>query len=176
MAVAHRIYATALFESAKEQGRLARVREELTGFVQALEESNELRALLLNPQVDARAKRAGLQAAFAESDPVFRNFLLVCADKSRLADVPEIQREFERLIAIEERVLRVEITTAHELSDRDAAEILAEIERVSGRRVEATRAVDPSLLGGLVLQAGSVRVDATVRGRLNTLREELIRR
>lgn len=176
MAVAHRIYATALYEAAKDRDRLPPVREELTGFVAALEESSELRNLLLNPQVDARAKRTGIQAAFASSDDVFRNFLLVCADKGRLAQVPEIQREFERLVAIEERVLRVELTTAHALSDADATEILAQIEKVSGRRVEATRRVEPELIGGLVLQAGSVRVDASVRGRLNKLREELVTR
>jgi F-type H+-transporting ATPase subunit delta len=79
-------------------------------------------------------------------------------------------------VAIEERVLRVELTTAQQLSDAEASEILAQIERVSGRRVEATRSVDPGLIGGLVLQAGSVRVDASVRGRLDRLREELVTR
>jgi len=46
----------------------------------------------------------------------------------------------------------------------------------SGRRVEATRSVDPGLIGGLVLAAGSFRVDASVRGRLNSLRQELVAR
>jgi F-type H+-transporting ATPase subunit delta len=176
MAVAHRIYADALFDAAKQRGRLAPVREELAAFVEALEASPELRGILLNPRVDARARRAGLQAAFAGADELFRNFLLVCADKGRLGEVPDIQREFERLVAIEERVLRVELTTAQQLSDAEASEILAQIERVSGRRVEATRSVDPGLIGGLVLQAGSVRVDASVRGRLDRLREELVTR
>jgi F-type H+-transporting ATPase subunit delta len=176
MAVAHRIYATALFEAAKGRNALPQVREELADFVAALDASTELRNLLLNPQVDARAKRAGLLAAFAGTSDVFRNFLLVCAEKGRLAGVEEIQRDFERLVAREERVIRVELTTATELSDAEASEILAQIENVSGRRVEATRSVDPGLIGGMVLQAGSLRVDASVRGRLNKLREELVSR
>jgi F-type H+-transporting ATPase subunit delta len=49
-----------------------------------------------------------------------------------------------------------------------------QIEEATGRSVEATRRVDPSLIGGLVLQADSLRVDASVRGRLNRLREELV--
>ena len=49
-----------------------------------------------------------------------------------------------------------------------------EIEEASGRKVVATRTVDPDLLGGLVVQAGSVRLDASVRGRLEQLREELM--
>jgi F-type H+-transporting ATPase subunit delta len=67
----------------------------------------------------------------------------------------------------------LEVTTAIELSDEEAQKIVGEIEQAAGRKVEATRLVDPSLIGGLVVQAGSVRLDASVRGRLNQLREEL---
>ena len=176
MAVAHRIYASALLEASRDKDSLAAVREEFAAFIEALADSNELRGMLLNPQVDARARSAALQAAFADADPAFRNFLVLLAEKGRLADVEEIQREFERLVAIAERVMRVELTTAQALSDEDAREILTQIEQNSGRRVEATRTVDPGLIGGLVLQAGSMRVDASVRGRLDKLREELVTR
>jgi F-type H+-transporting ATPase subunit delta len=73
-------------------------------------------------------------------------------------------------------VLKVDLVTAHDLSDAEAAEIIATIEQASGRRVEATRSVDPSLIGGIVLQAGSFRADASVRGRLDSLRHELATR
>ena len=49
---------------------------------------------------------------------------------------------------------------------------MGQIEQASGRKVEASRTVDPSLIGGIVLQAGSQRVDASVRGRLERLRHE----
>jgi ATP synthase F1 delta subunit len=176
MAVAHRIYAKALFNAAKERDRLQPIRTDFTDLAEALEASPELRNLLRNPQIDVRAKKAGVDAVFAESDEVFRNFLKVLAEKGRLAEVDEIQREFERLVAEEERVLKVELTTAHELSDSEAAEIVEQIARASGRRVEATRSVDPALIGGIVLQAGSFRADASVRGRLESLRQELVAR
>ena len=60
------------------------------------------------------------------------------------------------------------------ITDEEARELVAQIERAAGRQVEATRRVDPNLIGGIVLQAGSLRVDASVRGRLNQLRHELI--
>ena len=53
---------------------------------------------------------------------------------------------------------------------------IGQIEKASGRKVEATQRVDPDLLGGLVLQAGSLRLDASVRGRLDRLRQELTTR
>ena len=174
MPVAHRIYARALFDAAKGKGALPRVREEFAAFVEAVEGSAELRNLLRNPQIDARAKRAGLHAVFGDADPVFLNFLRVAADKGRLGELDEVHRELERLIAEEERVLKVDLVTAQELSDAEAADIIRQIEQASGRRVQATRSVDPSLIGGMVLQAGSFRADASVRGRLEALRHELV--
>jgi F-type H+-transporting ATPase subunit delta len=105
---------------------------------------------------------------------LLRNFLRLVAEKGRVGDIEEIAREFERLVAKEERRLNVELTTAYELSDEEAKAILAQIEEASGRKVEATRRVDQTLIGGFVLQAGSMRVDASVRGRLNRLRQELV--
>lgn len=173
MAVAHRVYARALFEAAKEKGRLAQVREELGDFVAAVEQVPELDALLRNPQLDPRAKASALEVLVEGGEPLVRNFLLVVVEKSRGAQLREIQREFERLVAEEERRLTVELTTAYELSDAEAQEIVGQIEQASGRPVDATRSVDPNLIGGIVLQAGSMRVDASVRGRLERLRREL---
>jgi F-type H+-transporting ATPase subunit delta len=176
MAVAHRIYARALFDAAKGAGTLPQVRSDFADLASALEASADLRNLLRNPQIDARAKKAGLDAVFADADPVFRNFLSVLAQKGRLPEVEEIQRELERLVAEDERVLEVELTTAVELSDAEAAEIVEQIAAASGRRVEATRSVDPALIGGIVLEIGSFRADASVRGRLDSLRQELATR
>jgi F-type H+-transporting ATPase subunit delta len=134
----------------------------------------QLRAVLRNPQVDQRAKAGVLEELLAGADELVRNFLLLTAEKGRIGDVEEIAREFERLVAREQRRLEVELTTAYELSDEEAREILRQIEEASGRKVEATRRVDPDLIGGFVLQAGSLRVDASLRGRLERLRRELV--
>ena len=102
--------------------------------------------------------------------------LLLLAEKGRLAEVADIQGELERLIALAERVLELELTTAVELSDEEAAKVVGQIEQAAGRKVEATRSVDPELIGGIVIQAGSQRLDASVRGRLDQLRQELTAR
>ena len=174
MAVAHRIYAEALLGAAKERDRLPRVREEFDDFAAAVDESAELRGLLRNPQIDPQAKRAALEAVLGEADELFRNFILLLAEKNRIGELEQVYDEWARLLAAEERVLELELTTAIELSDDEAREIVRQIEQAAGRRVEAARKVDPSLIGGLILQAGSLRLDASVRGRLNQLREELL--
>ena len=174
MSAVHRTYAQALFEAAKEQGRLEQVHSELVDFAQAVADVSELRSVLRNPQIDPRAKARVLQDLLGGAEELVRNFLMLTAEKGRIADVDEIAHEFERLVAREERRLDVELTTAYELSDAEAKRILKQIEEASGRKVEATRSVEPDLIGGLVLQAGSLRVDASVRGRLERLRRELV--
>ena len=173
MPVAHRIYARALFNASKESGRLAQVHEELSEFVTAARDVPELRALLENPEIDHRAKQAAIGELTSGADELVRNFLLVLVEKGRAAQLEEIAEEFETLVAAEEGRLEVELTTAYELSDDEADQIVRQIEQSSGRKVDATRKVDPSLIGGFVLQAGSMRVDASVRGRLQRLRQEL---
>jgi F-type H+-transporting ATPase subunit delta len=175
VAVAHRIYASALFSAAKDQSRLPQVHEELADFVAATRDVPELRALLENPEIDHRTKQAALGELLAGGEEIVRNFLLLLIEKGRPTQLEEIVREFEALVAAEEKRLAVDLTTAYELSDDDAKQILAQIEKQSGRQVEATRSVDPNLIGGFVLRAGSMLVDASVRGRLERLRQDLKR-
>jgi F-type H+-transporting ATPase subunit delta len=176
MAVVHRIYARALLDAAHERDSLPVVRDEFAQFAEALAESNELAALLRNPQVDSRAKGDVLDAALAGANEAIRNFVQLLVEKNRIGEVLEIYEEWERLLAAEERILEVELTTAVELTDKDAARIVKQIEAAAERKVEASRSVDPDLIGGLILQAGSLRVDASVRGRLADLREELLQK
>jgi F-type H+-transporting ATPase subunit delta len=150
------------------------VHEQLGDFAAAVHDVPELRAVLRNPQIDARTKAAVLQDLLGDADELVRNFLLLTAEKGRIAEIEEIAREFERLVARQERRMAVELTTAYELSDDEANALIRQIEEASGRKVDATRHVDPALIGGLVLQAGSLRLDASVRGRLNRLRRELV--
>jgi F-type H+-transporting ATPase subunit delta len=172
--VVDRVYAESLFEAAQEKGRLEPVRDQLAQVVAAEAEVPQLRELLRNPQVDPRARTAALEELLADADELVRNFLLVLADKGRAGQLEEIGCEFERLIAEHEGIVHAELTTAVELSDAEARKLLSQIEQASGRKVEASRSVDPDLIGGIVLQVGSHRLDASVRGRLEGLRRELV--
>jgi len=174
MSAVHRTYAQALLEAAQDAGRLEQVHSDLADFATAVTDVPELRAVLRNPQIDARTKAGLLDELLGGADELVRNFLRLVAEKGRGGELEEIAREFERLVANEERRLNVELTTAYELGDDEARELVKQIEQASGRKVEATRSVDPALIGGLVLQAGSLRVDASIRGRFERLRRELV--
>jgi F-type H+-transporting ATPase subunit delta len=173
VAAAERRYARALFEAAQERNRLEEVQRDLSDFVDAVREVPELRALLRDPVLDRRVKIAALRDVLAGSDELVRNFVLVLTEQGRAGELEETEREVERFLADEIGRLTLELATAVELSDEEAGQIVQQIERASGRGVEATRRVDPDLLGGVVLQVGSLRLDASLRGRLERLRREL---
>ena len=173
MAVVARTYARALFDAAQEQGKLDEIREELDSFVAAIREVPELQAVIRNPELDPAAKAEVLAAVLEGADEILRNFARLVAEKGRAPMLEEIAREYDALVAAEERILNVELTTAYQLSDNEADLIVKQIEQASGRRVEAERTVDPELIGGVVLKVGTLEVDSSVRGRLERLRREL---
>jgi F-type H+-transporting ATPase subunit delta len=173
MAVAQRMYARALFEAAQDAGRLEAVSADLAVLAAMLDEVPELRAFLRNPQIDPAGKAEVLAQVTAGGDELVRNFVRVVAEKGRGGELAEMSAELEELVARSQNRLTVELTTSYELADDEARSIVETIEKASGRKIEATRSVDPSLIGGIVLQIGSHRADGSVRGRLERLRHEL---
>jgi F-type H+-transporting ATPase subunit delta len=149
------------------------VHGELQQLRDALAEADDLKAVLENPEVDSRVKADVLARVADGANELVVNFLRLIAEKGRAGEIAEIVEELDTLVAAEHRVLDVELTTAHELSDTEFNRILEQIETASGRTVQAERKVDPDLIGGIVLQAGSMRLDASVRGRLERLRHDL---
>jgi len=109
--------------------------------VHALDDVPELAALLANRETDSRVKADVLEKILGEADELIRNFVRLLAEKGRAGEIREIGEEFEALVAAEERILNVELTTAYELSDASFERILADIEQKSGRKVQATRSV-----------------------------------
>jgi F-type H+-transporting ATPase subunit delta len=174
VAVAHRVYAEALLEAAQEKKRLDAVRTQFDDFAAAVAGPEDLRRFLRNPQLEPQAKRAALEDMLTGADELFLNFIRLLVEKGRIAEVEDVHEEWARLLARQERILDLELQTAVELSDEEAAKVVEQIEKASGRKVVVSRTVDPDLIGGLVIQAGSVRLDASVRGRLEQLREELM--
>jgi F-type H+-transporting ATPase subunit delta len=173
VSVADRVYARALYDAAVERGNIKDVQAQLASVSEAIAEVPQLRSLIGNPQVDAGSKAAVLEAAAGEPDELVANFLKLVAEKGRAGSIEGIRAELDELVARAEGQLTVTLTTAYELSEEEAKDIVGRIEEASGRRVEAVRKVDPDLIGGIVLQAGSLRADASVRGRLDRLALEL---
>ncbi|HTG37309.1 F0F1 ATP synthase subunit delta [Sphingomonas sp.] len=164
-------YATALFDLAREQNALVAVEGSLATVRQALNESDDLRALVNSPLIGrADAGRAiAAVAAHLGLDPVTTKFMGVLAENRRLRDLPAIIATFRALAARHRGETTAEIVSAHPLSDSQVDALKQQLRTRVGRDVNVDLSVDPSLLGGLVVRIGSQMIDSSIKTRLNSL-------
>jgi F-type H+-transporting ATPase subunit delta len=169
------VYARSLFEVAKDRGRLDEVREQLGQVADALDTSHELQLFFFSPYFSTEEKKEGLGRAIQGADELVQNFLELLVEKHRMPAVFRIRRAFDALWREENKLLPVTITSAVELDERTVRSIGDEIGKQTGRRIELTTKVDPSVLGGLVVRVGNSILDASIRNRLENLRRSVAR-
>jgi F-type H+-transporting ATPase subunit delta len=169
------VYAKALHEAAGEAGRVQEVDRDLVALVSTLGESPVVLRALVNPALPGEGKRRILVGLLTGSEPLARNAVLVLLEHSRLPLLVDLQSAYAELAADDEHILPVQVTTAVALDRKELDALEARISAAVGRRAQLTASVDPALIGGLVLRARNVLVDASVKRRLEELRRALIR-
>jgi F-type H+-transporting ATPase subunit delta len=170
---AARVYAEALFEVAKEKGRLDAIRDELGQFSDALDGDRELQVFFFSPYFSSAEKAAGLRRAVSGADQELLNFLELLIEKGRMPEVFRIRRQLDQLWKRENRRIDVTVTSAVELDRAVVERVGEEIERQTGQKVELASRVDSEILGGIVLQVGNMVLDASIRARLEKLRKSV---
>jgi ATP synthase F1 delta subunit len=168
-----RVYAEALFEVAKQKGKLNVIREQLGQVAEALDRNHELAVFFFSPYFSSAEKQDGIERAIAGAEPELVNFLELLVEKHRMPVIFRIRRRFDELWAEENKRLEVTLTSAVELDPEVVERVGAEIERQTDRTVELHSRVDENVLGGLVLQVGNMVLDASIRNRLEKLRKEV---
>ena len=168
-----RVYADALFEAARDKGKLDEIREQLGQFADAVAENRDLQVFLFSPYFSSAEKREGIAKAVSGAEPELVNFLELMAEKHRMPAIFRIRRQFDDLWAEANRRLEVTVTSAVPLADSVVKSVGDEIERKTGKTIELHSEVDESIIGGLVLQVGNRVLDASIRSRLDNLRREV---
>jgi ATP synthase F1 delta subunit len=169
------VYARSLFEVAKEQDKLDKVRDELGEFADALDGNRELQVFFFSPYFSTAEKQDGLDKAISGADETVVNFLKLLIENHRMPALLRTRREFDRLWRQENKLLPVTITSAVELDQGTAKQIGDRIAEQTGRKVDLSSTVDPEILGGLVVRVGNSILDASIRNRLEQLRKQVAR-
>jgi ATP synthase F1 delta subunit len=173
MQEAARVYAEALFDVAKEKGKLDAVRDELAQFVEAVDGNRELQVFFFSPYFSSAEKVAGLKRAVSDADAELLNFLELLIEKQRMPEIFRILRQLDELWKQENRRIDVTVTSAVTLEPAVVEKVGEEIERQTGQKVELSSRVDAEILGGIVLQVGNKVLDASIRSRLEKLRKSV---
>ena len=173
-ATAARRYAEAAFEVGLRDGTVETWRQELDAAASVVDDQRVAR-LLGNPAIAEETRLELAESTFGTivSRPVL-NLIGLMLRRGRIDELPRVAAEFRRLDNERQGITPATATSAVPLSEDEVRAITARLEEMTGRRVDLDLAVDPDLLGGLVVRVGDRMIDGSVRGRLERLRNQLV--
>lgn len=168
-------YATALFDLARDRRQIDAVGRSLDALRQALADSKDFAELVASPLVSREAAGKAFESLAPKLgiDPVTANFLGVLARNGRKSALAAVIRAFRRLAADHRGEMTAEVMTARPLNDDQVAALKQQLHARAGRDVIIEAAVDPAILGGIVVKLGSQQIDASIRTKLNRLAQAM---
>ena len=142
---------------------------------QMIADSKQLHLALLSPAVSKLKKQAIVSklSDLLQLHRIVRNFLLVIISHRRIADLKAMLESFEEAVDTRLGWVKAEIASAHDVAPPQREEIERALGTELGKFIRATYVVDPSLIGGIRARVASKEYDATVRGKLDSMRQRL---
>ena len=172
-----RVYSDAFLAAAAKVG-IDRALEEFRSFLNDVLAANPQFSKLLTSAMISQDKKIGVieRVVAPRGSEFFTNFLRVLARHDRLDLLPVILRESERKYELQQGKRRVQVVSAVPLTDEAVAAIRRRLQEALHFEPILETTVDPSLLGGLIIQVGDTRYDSSLRTRLNQLHVRLRQR
>jgi F-type H+-transporting ATPase subunit delta len=169
-----RSYAEALFELGDRHDAHDELAQGLRTMTALLESDPRVGGFLETPKMSIERKRNALRSALGgRVSPLFLNFVLVVLRKRRQRMLPAIAAAYQTLLDEKLGLLHVDVQLAHEPDAAGEQEIIGELTRIFGRTVIPSFRVEPALMGGIVVRAGDLVLDGSLRHRLISLRHQL---
>lgn len=172
MAQISKEYAEALFALACEEQREPEFLEALEKIGAILEEEPEFFALLSSPGIPQKDRLSVAEKALEGSVPEYvLSWVLLLCEKNRIGNFSECVKEYRALLRAKQSVTTARVTSAVALTDNEADALKQKLEKISGNTVLLDCTLDPSLLGGLVVEINGRVMDGSLRHRLRTVKE-----
>lgn len=167
-------YAEALYDIASKQNLVDTIEAELKAVEVILAENNDLQKVLYHPQITAADKKELLNKLFkGKVSDVTGNFLALLVDRRREAFFGDIVAEFVSLANVVRNIVAAQVASAVELNDKEKGNMDQILAKLTGKKVQTSYAVDPSLIGGVVVRIGDKIIDGSIKTRMATLKERL---
>jgi F-type H+-transporting ATPase subunit delta len=170
-----RPYAQAAFEFATEQNTLMQWAEAIN-FLSVIASDSLMKKAISDPKI-SNEQLFELVSSVGEnalSSDQINNFVKLLIENDRLQFAPEMSDLFSKEHARQKGVATVEVTSANALTDEESQVIAEAMQKRLGSSVEINASVDETLIGGAVIRAGDMVIDASVRGRLQKLANNFI--
>ena len=171
-----RSYALALYQLAKENSELEKVENEMNGLKKLLINSSDFREIISNPTVKKEEKkniifRITQNNNFSETGKKFLGFLTI---KNRLFFLNKIIESFLNFLSSSKGELKAKLLSSKELSKIEVEKIEKELSTDFNSPVKVEYKHEPSLIGGLIIQVGSIMVDSSIKNKLKQLEKSMI--
>ena len=168
-------YAKALFSIGKEDGKYEAYNDALQGVAELYTTTPEVEDALTNPlyPLDTREKvMAGIIESI-KADAVMGNFLSLLVQKKRAEILPEIAEEFQIMVDDDKNISHGSVISAVELDAELQSKVQATLEKLTGKKVELTASVDPSIIGGIIAKVGDLVLDGSIKTQLASLKDSI---
>lgn len=163
-----RPYAEAVFRMAQESGAQGIWSARLQRLA-LIAQDGDMASVMGNPRLSTEQVADLFIALSQDSDATLGSFIRTLAENRRLALLPEISRLFELAKSQEEGVKEAVVHSAFPIDDTQVATLLQQLEPRFGTRLTARVVIDPSLIGGVKIAVGDQVLDASVRGKLDSM-------
>lgn len=168
-------YVTALLDSASEGKAISKIAKDLTDLGAMLNSSDDFQSLIESPVISREGKMAAVAAIAkkAKLEKLTTNFLMLLAKNNRLSALPTMVALGLKEVDAREGRLTAQIDTAHVLSDKQTKELKDSLKKGLGKDITLNITQDENLLGGIVIRAGSLMIDDSVKTKIGRLQRQL---
>lgn len=168
------IYSEALFLLASEQGNADAVNAELAVLSEIFAANPDMIRILNAPTIDAEEKADFIDTVFkGRTSEITYNFIRLLTDKKRAAYLPAISDGFRGRVNDMKNIVEIKVTSASPLSGDMRSKLKAKLESSYNKTVILYEAVDPEIMGGIIISYGNTLLDGSVRTKLDTIRKQL---
>lgn len=167
-----RPYAKAAFDFAVEQQGLDRWQQMLS-FAAEVSRDDQVADLLSSALAPEHLANTFLAICGEQLDENGQNLIKVMAENGRLIVLPDVLEQFIQLRSAQESTIEVDVTSATPLNDNQMANLATAMEKRLSRKVKLNCKIDKSVMAGIIIRAGDMVIDGSIRGRLDRLTEVL---
>ncbi len=165
-------YATALFMLASEEGCLDEFSHSLSVVCAAFDENPEYLQFLSTPTIPKNERTAAIAAAFdGKVHEHILSFIQLICEHGKLCEFDECVKEFEKLCEWSRKCVTATVTSALPLDDNQKDRLVKALQKRTGKSVLLQTTVDPSVLGGLVVEIDGQRLDGSIKHNLKQVKE-----
>ena len=169
-------YSQAFYEIADENKLLIEIEDQVTALIKLIAESNDFNLLIKDPtnKQEDQLNIINLVSEKFNFNQLFKKFLNFLVLKRRLFYLDKILKDFNLICSKKRGEVVAKLTVAKELNENEIDKIKKELTQNFGSNVKLNYKYDPSLIGGLIIQVGSVMVDTSIKNKLQQIENKMI--